>query len=164
MGADGTESWYMDFGNYSAPIVLGAPAHAKLTFDGRCRVTATWDPVYAEAVNPPYDGWVLRRQSESDFEVTGWTGRPTPAGGEIPHRFDIEIFDPNGERILRRSESLPPYCVFTIVNGECSPMSPAFWESLIEGEYLFRVQARGIHGVHSPWNELTFRVDFRGTR
>jgi hypothetical protein len=153
-----TETWRNDFDNYPGPIVLAAPSTLDLMFDGVCPVSDTLYPVYVEIVDPETNGQVITSQSDTDFEAIAWDTGVGSTNGDGISRVYFQIYDPNGNRILNRSEGVPAYCAYS-GNGPCGEMYDGTWNSLINGTYTIMARARAYTGVYSPWVEKTFIIN-----
>jgi hypothetical protein len=159
-----TAYWRMDFGNYSSPIVLGLPATVDLMFQpGNCALSGTLHPVEVEIVEPPVDDTVITLRSQTRFESEGWdTGVGTFNGANV-RRIIIQIYDPNGNRRLNRSEYVIPYCAFGDSGGVCNTMSNAQWNALFNGTWTILSRTESYSGVWSAWEARTFIVNLAPT-
>ncbi len=159
INGNSTTEWRMDFGSYSSPLVLGAPATVDLTFNpGGCLVSGTLYPVEVEIVEPPVDGTTLTDQSQTRHEAWGWDTGVGLSNGDGVRRIRFELYDPNGNRIVNRSEYVIRYCAYGGGSPTCNLMPDWMWNSLINGTYTLRARTEGNSGVWSYWEERTFLI------
>ncbi|MDX1436571.1 MAG: hypothetical protein R3335_07170, partial [Anaerolineales bacterium] len=160
IGGTTTSVWRMDFGSYSSPLTLGANAVVTLTFNpGNCVVSGTLYPVEVEIVEPPVNGTSVSDRADTRWEAEGWDLGVGTFNGAGVARIRFELYDPIGNLITNRSESVIRYCAFGGGSPDCSMMGSSMWNSLVNGTYTLRARTEGDSGVWSPWEERTIIIN-----
>jgi hypothetical protein len=153
-----TRRWELDLDNYRSPVVLGSPTTLDLLFDGYCPKSGTLYPIYVEIIVPAANGAPITQQDQTRFEAIAWDTGMAAVNGNGINRVYFELYDPNGNRIINRSEGVVAYCG-NGGNTPCPMMPNWMWNSLINGTYTLRVRASGVSGVYSPWVSKTFTIN-----
>jgi hypothetical protein len=103
---------------------------------------------------------VISDRSDTQFQALAWDPEVGTSDGDGINRVRFEIIGPSPSTNTRhtQSEYSAGYCTFG-GNNPCNQMSQSLWDSLPNGTYTIRAQARANDGRYSVWDEVDFIID-----